>query len=152
MKKVIIILILLGFIMTPVYFLAVPPRVARIEAGFPNDLPGPKISADSKLYFLKIWWEKLVLLFTFDAEKRAERYQAFAEKRVDEGREMLLKGKIGLSDKLKEVYKSYLNKAKAALEKALQKAIEKQKENLKQQIEGKIDEIINKIKDSINLW
>jgi len=152
MKKIIIFLIFVGFLLTPIYFLSAPPRLARVEAGFPNDLPGPKISPDSKLYFLKIWWEKLVLLFTFDPAKKAEEYKIFAEKRAAEGREMLLKGKTGISDKLKEVYTSYLNKAKAALEKAIQKAIDKQKENLKQELEKRLDDILKKIKDSINLW
>jgi len=151
MKKIIIILILLGFIMTPVYFLAVPPRVARVEAGFPNDLPGPKISPDSKLYFLKIWWEKIVILFTLDSVKRAERYKVFAEKRAVEAKEMLLKGKTGLADKLKEVYTAYLNKAKDALNKAIQKAIDKGKKSLRQQLEKMVDDIVNKIKEGIKL-
>ena len=137
--------------MTPVYFLAVPPRVARVEAGFPNDLPGPKISPDSKLYFLKIWWEKIVIFFTFDPVKRAEKYKIFAEKRAYEAKEMLLKGKTGLADKLKEVYTAYLNKAKDALNKAIQKAVDRGKESLKQQLEKMVDDIMNKIKEGIKL-
>jgi DNA-binding transcriptional regulator YbjK len=131
--------------------LAFPPRVARVEAGFPNDLPGPKISPDSKLYFLKIWWEKLVLFFTFDAESRAERYKIFAEKRAAEVKEMIVKGKPAIAEKLKTVYQTYLNKAKDALNKAIQKAIDKQKENLKQQLEKKLDDIMQKIKDSLSI-
>lgn len=150
MGKIILILIILGVVI-PIYLLAVPPRVARVEAGFPNDLPGPKIPADSKFYFLKIWWEKIVIFFTFGAENRAERYKAFAEKRAAEAKEMALKGKTDLADKLKEVYQSYLNKAKDALNNAIQKAIEKQKENLKQALEKKLDEIMQKIKDSLSI-
>lgn len=151
MKKIIVFMVLVGFLMTPVYFLAFPPRLARVEAGFPNDLPGPKISPDSKLYFLKIWWEKLVLFFTFDSAKRAEEYKIFAEKRAAEAKEMIIKGKPAIADKLKGVYQAYLNKAKDALNKAIQKAVDKQKENLKQQLEEKLDEIMQKIKDSLNI-
>lgn len=141
MKKVIIILILLGFVVS----------ANHVLAGFPDDLPGPKISPDSKLYFLKIWWEKIVIFFTFDPVKRAERYKMFAEKRAYEAKEMLLKGKTGLADKLKEVYTAYLNKAKDALNKAIQKAVDKGKESLKQQLEKMVDEIMNKIKEGIKL-
>ncbi|MBU4285046.1 hypothetical protein KKF60_00260 [Patescibacteria group bacterium] len=150
MGKIILILIILGVVI-PIYLLAVQPRVARVEAGFPNDLPGPKISADSKFYFLKIWWEKIVIFFTFGAENRAERYKVFAEKRVIEAKEMLLKGNTELAEKLNGVYQSYLNKAKDALNNAIQKAIEKQKENLKQALEEKLDEIMQKIKDSLSI-
>ena len=141
MKKIIIFLILLGFVVS----------ANHVLASFPNDLPGPKIPADSKFYFLKIWWEKLVILFTFDAEKRAERYQIFAEKRAAEVKEMLAKGNVTLAEKLKSVYESYLNKAKDALNKAIQKAIEKQKEALKQRLEQELDEIMEKIKDSLTI-
>lgn len=141
MKKAVLFLVILGFLASATYVLA----------GFPNNLPGPKIPADSKLYFLKIWWEKIVTFFTFGAENRAERYKAFAEKRAAEAKEMVLKGKTDLADKLKEAYQSYLNKAKNALNKAIQKAIEKQKENLKQALEEKLDEIMQKIKDSLSI-
>jgi len=141
MKKVIMILILLGFVVS----------ANHVLAAFPNDLPGPKIPADSKLYFLKIWWEKLVIFFTFDAEKRAQKYQAFAEKRAAEAKEMLAKGDTILVEKLKSVYRSYLNKAKDALNKAIQKAIDKQKEALKQQLEQKLDELMEKIKNSLSI-
>ncbi len=141
MKKVIIFLILLGFIISANHALA----------GFPNDLPGPKINPDSKLYFLKIWWEKIVLLFTFDAKARAERYEAFAEKRAAEAKEMILKGKPEIAEKLKNVYQTYLNKAKDALNKEIQKAIDKGKESLKQQLEKMVEDLINKIKEGIKL-
>jgi len=141
MGKIILILVILGFFIS----------VSHVLAVFPNDLPGPKIPADSKFYFLKIWWEKIVTFFTFGAENRAERYKAFAEKRAAEAKEMALKGKTDLADKLKEVYQSYLDKAKDALNKAIQKAIEKQKENLKQALEEKLDEIMQKIKDSLSI-
>lgn len=141
MKKAIIFIVLIGFLVS----------ASNVLAAFPNDLPGPKISPDSKLYFLKIWWEKLVIFFTFDAEKRAERYQAFAEKRVAEAKEMLSKGNVTLAEKLKGVYESYLNKAKDALNKAIQKAIDKQKEALRQRLEQELDELMEKIKDSLTI-
>ena len=141
MKKVIIIFIFLGFIIS----------ANHVLASFPNDLPGPKISPDSKLYFLKIWWEKLVIFFTFNPESRAERYQAFAEKRAAEAKEMLLKGNIVLADKLKVMYQTYLNKAKDLLNAEIQKAVDKGKETLKQQLEKMVDDIMNKIKQGIKI-
>ncbi|MDP2947733.1 MAG: DUF5667 domain-containing protein, partial [Nanoarchaeota archaeon] len=97
--------------------------LSRVVTIMPSNLPGPKIEPDSKLYFLKIWWEKVVIFFTFDAESRAERYKAFAEKRAAEAKEMALQGKMELANKLKDTYNRYLNKAKDALNKAIQDAI-----------------------------
>jgi hypothetical protein len=141
MRKVIIVFILLGFIIS----------ANHVLAAFPNDLPGPKINPDSKLYFLKVWWEKIVLLFTFDAKARAERYEAFAEKRLTEAKEMVSKGKPEIAEKLKNVYQKYLDKAKNVINKEIQKAIEKGKEGLKQQLEKMAEDLMNKIKESIKL-
>ena len=141
MKKVIIILILFGFLLS----------ASKVLAKFPDDLPGPKIMPDSKLYFLKLWYEKIVLFFTFDAIKKAEKYKIFAEKRLYEIKQMIEQGKRDLTEKPKEIYKSYLNKAKEKLEKAIQEAIDQKKEELKQELEKRIDDIVNKIKEAINL-
>jgi len=151
MKKTIIFMVLILILLSPIYFLAVPPRVARVEAGFPNDLPGPKISPDSKLYFLKVWWEKIVLAFTFNPTKKAEEYKAFAEKRAAEAQEMIVKGKPAIAEKLKAVYQDYLNKAKDLLNKEIQKAIDKGKESLEQQLQNMVDDIMNKIKQGIKI-
>jgi hypothetical protein len=141
MKKLIIFLILIGFLFS----------AGRAMAKFPNDLPGPKIDPDSKLYFLKIWWEKIVIFFTFNTEAKAERYRIFAEKRAAEAKEMALKGKTELASKLKDAYIKYLNKAKDTLNKAIQKAVDKGKESLKQQLEQMVDDIMNKIKEGIKI-
>lgn len=141
MRKIIIGVIILSFFISANF----------AWAKFPNDLPGPKVMPDSKLYFLKIWWEKIVIFFTFNTINKAEKYKIFAEKRAYEAQEMFEKGKIELANKLKETYESYLNKAKEKLEQAIQKAIDKKKEQLKQELEKKIDEIMEKIKQTINL-
>jgi hypothetical protein len=141
MKKIIIGLIILGLFM---------PSAAAL-AKFPDDLPVFSAMPDSVFYFLKIWYEKVVLFFTFDLVARAERYKTFAEKRAYEADEMIKEGKPELAAKLEETYKFYLNKAKEALEKAIQKAIEKQKEELKQELDKKVEEIMNKLKESIHL-
>jgi len=107
---------------------------------------------DSKLYFLKIWWEKIVVFFTFDLAKKAEKYKTFAEKRAYEGKEMIKQGRQDLADKQKELYKYYLNKAKETLEKAIQKAMEKKKEELAKELETRVDEIKNKLKESFKIW
>lgn len=141
MKKIIIGLIIFGLFL---------PSAAAL-AKFPDDLPGPSAMPDNVFYFLKIWYEKVVVFFTFDLVKRAERYKTFAEKRAYEADEMIKEGKVDLAKKAEETYKSYLNKAKEALEKAIQKAIDKKKEALKQELDKKVEEIMNKLKESINL-
>jgi hypothetical protein len=151
MKKIIIGLIILGLFM-PVYFGASLPRRSVAQAGFPDDLPFVSAMPDNVFYFLKIWYEKAVIFFTFDLAKRAERYRTFAEKRAYEADEMIKEGKTDLAQKAEDMYKSYLNKAQDALEKAIQKAIDKKKEELKQELEKKVEEIKNQINNSINLW
>ena len=141
-RKIIISLILFSFIVSTNSDLA----------KFPDDLPGPHLMPDNKLYFLKIWYEKVVIFFTFNVVKRAERYKTFAEKRYYEGQEMIKKGKEDLAVKQEELYKYYLNKAKETLEKAIQKAMEKKKEQLAQELQKKVEEIKNKLTESIKLW
>jgi len=142
MKKIIICVIILGLFI---------PSAAAL-AKFPDDLPFFHAMPDSPFYFLKIWWEKIVLFFTFDVTAKAERYKTFAEKRAAEAQEMMKEGKPYLAQKAKEMYASYLNKAKAELQIAIQKAIDKQKEELVKQLEQKVDEITNQIKESVKLW
>ncbi len=152
MKEIIILIIIFSFLLIPIQ--ANPPRVgspSRVEAGFPDDLPGPQIMPDSPFYFLKIWYEKIVLFFTFDAAKKAEKYKTFAEKRAYEAREMVEKGRGDLADKLKETYKSYLNKAKEKLERAVEKAMNQKKEQLRKELEQRVEEIKIKIKEAVNL-
>ena len=151
MRKIIIPVIIFGLFI-PVYFGVNLPRRSEAQAKFPDDLPGPSIMPDSHFYFLKIWYEKIVIFFTFDVVKKAERYKTFAEKRAYEAQEMMKEGKVDLAQKAKEMYTSYLNKAKAELEKAIQKAIDKKKEELVNQLEQKVDDITNQIKESIKIW
>jgi len=141
MKKIIIGVIIFGLFL---------PGASAL-AKFPDDLPVFSAMPDNVFYFLKIWYEKVVLFFTFDLVKRAERYKTFAEKRAYEAEEMAKEGKGDLAAKLEETYKSYLNKAKEVLEKAIQKAVDKKKEELKQELDKKVEEIMNKLKESINL-
>ena len=154
MKKIIIGLIIGVFILTLIPLRVDPPRVgspSRVEARFPDDLPVFSAMPDSPFYFLKIWYEKVVIFFTFNLIKRAERYKAFAEKRAYEADEMIKEGKTDLARKAEEAYRFYLNKAKETLEKAIQKAVEKKKEQLKQELDRKVEEVMNKIRQSINL-
>lgn len=142
MKKIIISVIIVGFFFSTNF----------AWAKFPDDLPGPHLMPDSKLYFLKIWYEKIVVFFTFDLAKKAEKYRIFAEKRVYEGKEMIKKGKQELADKQKELYKYYLNKAEKALEKAIQKAMAKKKEEAAKELEKQVEDIKNKLKESFKIW
>lgn len=153
MKKILILILILILIFLPIQ--ANPPRVgspSRVEAGFPDDLPGPSVMPDSPFYFLKIWYEKIVLFFTFDAVKKVEKYKTFAEKRAYEIKEMIERGKEDLAEKPKEIYKSYLNKALNKLEGLIKKATERKKEELRQELEKKVEEIKNKLKQAIKIW
>jgi hypothetical protein len=136
MKKTIILFVLLGFVI----------GASHVSASFSDNF-----KPDSKLYFLKIWWEKIVLFFTFDAEKRAEKYQAYAEEKAIEIEKMVADGKPAVAEKLKGIYEKYLNKAKDALNEAIQKAIDKGKENLKQELEKMVEDLMNKIKEGIKI-
>jgi len=136
MKRAIILIVLLGFII----------GASHVSASFSDNF-----KPDSKLYFLKIWWEKIVLFFTFDATKRAEKYQTYAEEKAKEIEEMVAGGKPAIAEKLKSIYETYLNKAKDLLDKAIQKAIDKGKESLKQQLEKMVDDLMNKIKEGIKI-
>ena len=142
MKKIIILIIISVFLFSGL----------KVQAKLSDDLPGLEIMPDSPFYFLKIWYEKIILFFTFDSTKKAERYKTFAEKRIYEIKKMLEKGKESLAKKSEKIYKSYLNKAKKELEKAIRKAVEQKKEDLKQELERKAEEIKIKIEETINLW
>lgn len=113
-----------------------------IMGKLPNDLP-VKIAPDSKFYFLEIWYEKLIIGFTFNLEERAEKYRIYAEKRLDEVDELMAEGKTELAQKRQELYKYFLNKAKDALNQMVQKAIKKGEEELIDQLNKKIEEIKN---------
>ncbi len=141
MEKIIISVIIAGFFFSTNF----------AWAKFPDDLPGPHLMPDNTFYFLKIWYEKVVIFFTFDLVKRAERYKTFAEKRLYEGQEMIREGKQELAQKQEGLYKYYLNKAQAALEKAIQKAIAKKKEQVAQELQKTLEDIKNKLKESIRL-
>lgn len=136
MKKAIILFVLLGVII----------GANQVYASFSDN-----IKPDSKLYFLKTWWEKIVLFFTFDAEKRAEKYQLYAEEKAEQIEEMVAAGKPMVAEKLKGIYEKYLNKAKDILNKAIQKAIDKGKEEMKQQLEKMVEDLMNKIKEGIKI-
>jgi gas vesicle protein len=141
MKKIIISIIILGFFFSTNF----------AWAKFPDDLPGPHLMPDNKLYFLKLWYEKVVIFFTFNVAKKADKYKTFAEKRLYEGQQMIKEGKQDLANKEKDLYKYYLNKAQTVLEKAIQKAMEKKKEQVAQELQKTLEDIKNKLKESIKL-
>ena len=140
--KVIISLILFSFIVS----------TNSVLAKFPDDLPGPHLMPDDKFYFIKLAYEKVVLFLTFNLVKKAERYKTFAEKRFDEGQEMIKRWKEELANKQEELYKYYLNKAKDTLEKAIQKAMARKKEELTGQLQTQLEDIKIKIQESFKVW
>jgi len=141
MKQVVVFTIIFSFLFS----------VVNVQAKFPNDLPGPEIMPDSPFYFLKIWWEKLVIFLTFNTVKKAGKYKVFAEKRAYEAQEMLIQGKEELAEKTKELYKFYLNKALNKLETEMKKAIEHKAEQVQKELEEKVEDIKNKLKDIIKI-
>jgi len=142
MKKIIIGLIIFGLFLPS----------AEALAKFPDDLPVFSAMPDSPFYFLKIWWEKVVIFFTFDVAIKAEKYRIFAEKRAYEGQKMVEEGKVDLAQKVQVMYGEYLNKAKGYLERAIQKAIERGEDALKAELDKKVEEIKSKTIESIHLW
>ncbi len=117
-------------------------------AKFPPDLPDINIAPDSPFYFLKIWWEKIVTFFNFNAENKANRYRELAEKRLQEAGEMLKKGKDKLGTTLLEKYEQYIDKASEKAEQIKQQT----KQEVKDVIKQKIEQTKNKAQQFIDSW
>ncbi len=93
----------------------------------------PGILPDSKWYFLKGWWEKIQLTFTFDSAHKAELENTFALKRVAEAQKLVEKGKADLAQQHLSQFKSALDGMNARVEKA--KAQGKNADDLVQKLE-----------------
>jgi len=141
MKKILILILIFTFSFS----------ANNVQAAFLDKISSLNIMPDSPFYFLKIWYEKIVLFFTFNAEKKAEKYKDFAEGKSYEISQMIKKGRWDLVEKLRDTSQSYLEKAKEKLEKALRKAIEQKKEDLIQGLRQKLDEVMNTFIETIGL-
>jgi len=116
----------------------------QVQAGPLDELPGPEIMPDSKLYFLKIWYEKIITFFNFGDTNKAERYSEIAEKRLHEAKRMAEQGKQKLTEKALEQYQKYLDKAVKKANELEQKA----KQAVKDKVKQKIDQTLGKITES----
>ena len=56
------------------------------------NLPSVSLLPDSKLYFLKTWWEKIKQFFTWDEEKEIDFFLDRSDKRLAEAEALLDKG------------------------------------------------------------
>jgi flagellar biosynthesis/type III secretory pathway protein FliH len=138
MKKILIVTIFLIFIVSFPVMISANDEVEEGSGTMP----------DSPLYFLKIWYEKIVTFISFGDAKKAERYNELAEKRLYEAEKMAKKGKESLTQKLLEEYEKNLDKALAKIEEMKEEAERKAKEKAKQKINEKINEVLKKISES----
>ncbi|MDI6903845.1 MAG: DUF5667 domain-containing protein [Methanocellales archaeon] len=76
------------------------------------ELPNPGLTPDSPFYFLDTLGEKIVMFFTFGAEKKAERAFKIAEEKLAEVTAMAQKGKAEALEKASKKYEEYLGIAK----------------------------------------
>jgi len=72
------------------------PTGAIGEAKVDYDLFYPGILPDHFLYSLKMARDKIILILTFDSEKKAEKMLLFADKRLGAGRTLIENGKVEL--------------------------------------------------------
>lgn len=115
-----------------------------VQAALLNGLPGPQVMPDSPLYFLKIWYEKVILFFAFNDAKKAEQYSKLAERRLYEAEKMARKGNEKLTKKALEAYEEYLNKAITKAEEAKKEA----QEGTKKAAEERANQALEKISES----
>ncbi len=134
MKKIITISIFIFFLLA----------ANQAQAGALEELPGPEIMPDSSLYFLKIWYEKIITFFSFGDTNKAERYSKIAERRLYEAKRMAEQGQEQLTQRALEEYEKYLNKALEKAGELKEKAEQATKDKAKQ----KINQTIGKITES----
>ena len=79
------------------------------------DLPYPGILPDHPLYFLKVFRDKLVDIFTSDSQKRVEFLLLMADKRIAMGQLLIDKGNIDLGKSTISKGEKYFLRATEAL-------------------------------------
>ncbi len=82
-----------------------------------DQLPDPGLTPDSPFYFLKMWRERIVMLFTFSSQSKVERALSYSQEKMAEFKLMAQEGKIEATEKAKREYENYLNKANGNIEK-----------------------------------
>ncbi|MBU2509596.1 hypothetical protein KKE33_04445 [Patescibacteria group bacterium] len=83
-----------------------------------DTLPDPGMLPDNPLFILKDWSEKIGTFFTFDDEKKAERFLKLSERRLAEADAMREKGKPEIAERHMVKYQEQLEHALAKAEKA----------------------------------
>ncbi len=111
------------------------------QAGALDDLPGPEIMPDSPMYFVKIWYEKIITFLSFGDTRKAERYSKLAERRLYEAQKMAEQGKESLTQKALDEYEKYINKAMEKARELKEKAKQAAKDKVKQKINQTLGEI-----------
>jgi len=138
-------LIAIGLI---IFFLALIVPLDHLLAKTLDNLPGPVIMPDSPVYFIKIWYEKIIIFFTFGDANKAERFSELAERRLYEAEKMAEQGKEQLTQKLLEEYEKFLEKALNKANELKEEAERKTKEKIKQKTQEKLNNTWEQISES----
>lgn len=86
-----------------------------------TDLPNPGLAPDGPFYFLDTLGEKIVMFFTFGAEKKAEKALEFAEEKLAEAKAMAEKNKTKAAEKANQKYQKFLGIANQKTQEAKEK-------------------------------
>lgn len=116
----------------------------KVYANILDGLPGPQVMPDSSLYFLKIWYEKVILFFTFGDAKKAEQYSKLAERRLYEAEKMAKERRDELTKKALAAYEECLNKAITKAEEAKKEA----QEGAKKKAQERANQALEKVSES----
>ena len=81
-------------------------------------LPEPGFSPDSYFYFLELFKERLIILFTFDNLQKADKEVSFSTERISEIKKMIEEEKWEAAKKGLQRYKINLERARRFIEKA----------------------------------
>ena len=85
------------------------------------ELPDPGLTPDSPFYFFDTLAEKIVMFFTFGAERKAEKALEFAEEKITEAKAMVEKNKFQAAEKAIQGYQGFLDFANLKTKEAKEK-------------------------------
>jgi len=85
------------------------------------ELPSPGLTPDSPFYFIDTLAEKIVMFFTFGAEKKAEKAMQYAEEKLAEVKAMAEKNKIQALERANQKYQEFLRLANMKTQEAKEK-------------------------------
>lgn len=98
------------------------------------ELPVPGVTPDNIYYPLDIWAEKIILFFTFNAEKKIEKSLLYADEKLAEINKMTRENRDFRIERAINNYEDYLNSAKNKAEDLEEEKKEFQAEKIAQRI------------------